>query len=293
MGINSEITVQKLNYLNENFKESDYIKYKEGNITFTQLCKDFECTAHIMSKFFKTKGYERRQNLKKAAVNESIFDNIDSAEKAYILGFYIADGYITGPTFGISLNYQDREILEKLRDCMSPMSKITEEKEHIDKNGVVKHTMLRFCFRNKHIIEILNTYGIGYNKTYLEKRIKHLIPNEFMWDFVRGYFDGDGCISSSNVTKIVNDREYYYNNLGWTIISKDKTILEELDNFFHEEGINTCVYPDSKGNYLVGSHSKIEILKIYNKLYTNCDFYMKRKRNKFNEIMGIPSQAIE
>lgn len=35
MGINSEITVQKLNYLNENFKESDYIKYKEGNITFT------------------------------------------------------------------------------------------------------------------------------------------------------------------------------------------------------------------------------------------------------------------
>ena len=62
-------------------------------------------------------------------------------------------------------------------------------------------------------------------------------------------------------------------------------LMLEMNDFFIEEGINTHVYPDNKGNYLVGTHSKSEIEKIYNKLYTSSNLFMKRKRTKFNEIM--------
>ena len=59
-----------------------------------------------------------------------------------------------------------------------------------------------------------------------------------------------------------------------------------MNEFFMEEGINTHVYPDNKGNYLVGTHSKSEVEKIYNKLYTSSNLFMERKRTKFNEIMA-------
>ena len=36
--------------------------------------------------------------------------------------------------------------------------------------------------------------GFGYNKTYAELHIPN-IPRELIRHFVRGYFDGDGCIT--------------------------------------------------------------------------------------------------
>ena len=180
-----------------------------------------------------------------------------------------------------------------IRDFISPMSKITEEKEHVNKQGILSHTTIRFIFRNKHIIEKLNEYGLGYNKTYLEKRIRHLVPDSYMWDFIRGFFDGDGCVSGSSVTKIVNGTTYNYNNVGWTIVSKDRVILEEINDFFSENGILTRIYPNSGGCFLIGSHSKKELPKIYSNLYNECNFFLKRKKDKFEKIMGIPSQTTE
>lgn len=114
-----------------------------------------------------------------------------------------------------------------------------------------------------------------------------------MWDFIRGYWDGDGNINFSEVTKNVTLKNgettsYQYTNVGFTIISKDSLILEELNEFFLESGISTHVYPDNKGNYLVGTHSRSEVEKIYNNLYTPSNFYLNRKRIKFDEIMKIP-----
>lgn len=114
-----------------------------------------------------------------------------------------------------------------------------------------------------------------------------------MWDFIRGYWDGDGNINSSDVIKNVTLKNgetasYQYTNVGFTIISKDPLILEELNDFFLESGISTHVYPDNRENYLVGTHSKSEVEKIYNNLYTSSNLYLNRKRIKFDEIMKIP-----
>ena len=60
-----------------------------------------------------------------------------------------------------------------------------------------------------------------------------------MWHFIRGYFDGDGCISASNTTKKVNGKEYYHTNIGFTIISKDKNILENYVAMIEEKEYNS------------------------------------------------------
>ena len=279
-------TEQMLEILRQNFTDEDYKEYILGNLKMKDVYKKYEVNQNAMDYFFAEKGYIKRSTLRKENIKIDIFNPVNTPEAAYILGFYIADGCLNGNKFVITLNEKDKEILEKIRDYMSPITKLIYKKETINKQGIVSHPMYSFAFACKEIVNCLEGLGLGKNKTYLSKSIKNVIPKELMWDFIRGYWDGDGCISSSNVTKKGKETSYNYINIGFTIISKDPDILNEMNEFFIEEGINTHVYPDNKGNYLVGTHSKSEVEKIYNKLYTSSNLFMERKRTKFNEIMA-------
>ena len=279
-------TEQMLEILRQNFTDEDYKEYILGNLKMKDVYEKYEVNQNAMDYFFAEKGYVKRSTLRKENIKIDIFNPVNTPEAAYILGFYIADGCLNGNKFVITLNEKDKEILEKIRDYMSPITKLIYKKETINKQGIVSHPMYSFAFACKEIVSCLEDLGLGKNKTYLSKSIKNVVPKELMWDFIRGYWDGDGCISSSNVTKNVKETSYNYINIGFTIISKDPDILNEMNEFFMEEGINTHVYPDNKGNYLVGTHSKSEVEKIYNKLYTSSNLFMEIKRTKFNEIMA-------
>lgn len=279
-------TEQMLEILRQNFTDEDYKEYILGNLKMKDVYEKYEVNQNAMDYFFAEKGYVKRSTLRKENIKIDIFNPVNTPEAAYILGFYIADGCLNGNKFVITLNEKDKEILEKIRDYMSPITKLIYKKETINKQGIVSHPMYSFAFACKEIVSCLEDLGLGKNKTYLSKSIKNVVPKELMWDFIRGYWDGDGCISSSNVTKNVKETSYNHINIGFTIISKDPDILNEMNEFFIEEGINTHVYPDNKGNYLVGTHSKSEVEKIYNKLYNSSNLFMERKRAKFNEIMA-------
>ena len=289
----SEKTEKMLQVLRDNFTDEDYHKYILGELKMKDVYAKYECNQNAMDYFFAERGYIKRGNLRNSKIRKDIFDNINTPEAAYILGFYIADGCINGNKFVITLNEKDKEILEKIRDYMSPITKLCYKPERTNKSGIVTHPMYSFSFACKEIVSKLEELGLGQKKTYLEKSIKNIVPKEFMWDFIRGYWDGDGNINSSNVTKKVplksgETTSYESVNIGFTIISKDPFILEELNEFFIESGINTHVYPDNKGNYLVGTHSKSEVEKVYNHLYTASNLFLSRKRTKFDEIMKIP-----
>lgn len=289
----SEKTEKMLQTLRENFTDSDYQEYILGNLKMKDVYTKYECNQNAMDYFFAERGYIKRGNLRNSKIKKDIFNPVNTPEAAYILGFYIADGCINGNKFVITLSEKDKEILEKIRDYMSPVTKLCYKPERINKAGITTHPMYSFSFACKAIVSRLEELGLGRKKTYLEKSIKNIVPKEFMWDFIRGYWDGDGNINSSEVTKKVTlkngeEATYQYNNIGFTIISKDPLILEEINDFFLESGISTHVYPDNKGNYLVGTHSKSEVEKIYNHLYTSSNLYLNRKRIKFDGIMKIP-----
>lgn len=282
-------TEAMLQNLRETFTDEDYNKYLSGDLKLKDIYMQFNCTENVLRYLFKERNYLSRGTARKSAIKEDIFDIINSEESAYILGFYIADGCISNNKFIIALQEQDKEILEKIRDIMSPITKLNLTKERVNKSGIITHPMYKFAFACKHITERLEELGYGKGKTEKEKTIKNIVPYEYMWHFIRGYWDGDGCISASETIKKVNGKEYHHTNIGFTIISKDKNILEEINNFYKQEGIDSYIYPDNKGNYLVGTHSLPEIEKIYFKLYNNCSLFLKRKRDKFDKIMKIPS----
>lgn len=286
----TEKTLKELNHLRNNLTQKHYEDYLNGDLTLKEICKQFNCTQNSLDYFFQEQNWLPRRTYIKLNTRDNYFDKIDTPEKAYIFGFYIADGCIVKNKICFALNEEDLQILIDIKTQLCPAAQINYQKERRNKSGILSHPTYRLAITSDRIVKTLNDYGCGYKKTYLSKSIKNIVPTEYMWDFIRGYFDGDGCISSSivqkrHITKQGEEKVYQYQNIGFTIISKDKTILDELCSFFSSEGINTHVYPDTKGNFLIGAHSKEEIIKIYKKLYTDCLLFLKRKKEKFDKIM--------
>lgn len=67
-----------------------------NNISLREIEKQFNVTRPTVSKFLENKGIKTQKgnHYRKYFHNENYFENIDSEEKAYWLGFIFADGYI-------------------------------------------------------------------------------------------------------------------------------------------------------------------------------------------------------
>jgi len=132
--------------------------------------------------------------------NEDFFERIDTEEKAYILGFIATDGNVYHCKrkkqyfrLGITLSYQDIDILEKIRDLISPQTKITKTK----RGYAALHIYSRKIF------EDLQSQGIMPKKTFKVKPPR--LDKNLMCHYWRGAFDGDGGFY---ITKNANKQNY-------------------------------------------------------------------------------------
>ena len=67
-------------------------KYRNKEITFEELSKLHNMCRPYFSKLFKKQGYKTNKVLNMENLNHNYFDKIDTYEKAYILGYFVADG---------------------------------------------------------------------------------------------------------------------------------------------------------------------------------------------------------
>ena len=131
--------------------------------------------------------FERKYNY-----NENYFEKIDSPEKAYCLGFWYADGYVeTSPNHVISIAQIDlqKDILEKIAHEFGSDKPIYERKHE---KGRIFYVLQ---FNGEKLTSDLIKLGCTTNKSLtLQFPTYKIVPIEFMSHFIRGYFDGDGCI---------------------------------------------------------------------------------------------------
>ncbi len=103
---------------------------------------------------------------------------------AYVLGFWFADGYMRHEkSYRISFCSKDIEILYSIRSCLESNHKIIFEKKDESKNLII--------FSKRLYLKLLELGGIRCKS---RKMIFPLIPDKFLPDFIRGYFDGDGSV---------------------------------------------------------------------------------------------------
>lgn len=117
--------------------------------------------------------------------NHDFFEQIDSEEKAYWLGFIMADGHLCltqSPRVVIHLAAKDESHLWKWHQSIESTKKLSR---CCDETITSTHNSKKMC-------DDLVRLGCMANKSL--KLEFPLLPKLLIRHFVRGYFDGDGCI---------------------------------------------------------------------------------------------------
>ena len=208
--------------------------------------------------------------------DKSFFNNlIDTEEKAYILGMLTADGSISSGKITLSLKEEDKYLLEKIKNYINPNRKLYYCKKSYS-----------FYWINKEDIDFLKSVGFTTKKQYDTTMCK-IIPHNLMNHYIRGWFDGDGCIYESTTKDNHHNppREYVYKFIS--ITTGSNIAKEELNNFFHSIGINSkvCIDCRSRKNrndtYYIKIYRKKDVQTFFDYIYNNANIYMLRKHNKF------------
>ena len=222
-------------------------------------------------------------------IRHDIFSKIETELQAYLLGFYSADGNINEKrkTFRIHLQKQDSELVYLYKDIISPDARTFAVEGHktTGRNGqeVNAHESFGVDITSAKLCTDLVNLGIGYNKSYSDLHIPEM-PENLVRHFIRGYFDGDGCITVwLSKEKGKSDRV----RGKFDICAKSASILNEFIKFFatHDIKINLN-YLKRDDMYRISTSSKKELEKIYNILYKDSNFYLSRKFNKFDHYVN-------
>ncbi len=231
----------------------------------------------IIHKNFKNKLSDRRTY----TLNDYYFSDINSQEKAYILGLLAADGYV-GNHNEFIISSKDKDILEKIRKEMNISKDLS-----LGSKGGFENSGRNFEIRlsSKFLVNDLNNLGFYPNKSLTFNTIPN-INSDLKRHFLRGYFDGDGSITHYVRTYNVKGKEYSYDRLTMTILATEPLLLEFIKEFnFEKYSFNKSKTPELKYLYI---SSKEELLHIYNLMYENSSISLNRKREIWEKyIMSL------
>lgn len=203
--------------------------------------------------------------------DNTIFEKIDSEEKAYWLGFLEADGCLHSGEgnyrIELGLKEEDYHHLEKYRDFIGKNNKISH------RDGTNSY---RFNFRDKKIHADLIKLGCTPQKSLtLQFPTKEQVPDEWLLPFLRGYFDGDGSF-------------WYKNKFGLNILSS-KDFLNGLKQRyipFSKLNIYPIHYDRPEKGQRIQTGNKQLVNQFLNDIYTNANIYLDRKYHKYLDYLA-------
>ncbi len=186
--------------VNDN-REEILRNYLDDGMNVSEIARKFGLHIPYMWDFLKKNGVEIRYcHGRQHDIDESYFENIDTHEKAYWLGWLFSDGYLLSDfkTVGMNLSIKDECVLEDFRKCLKsagtihrfePPKKKSKIRGRTVKGGVISS----FRFKNEKMAKDLIRFGLKPRKSLtLEWPIN--IEEKYYYSFIRGYIDGDGCI---------------------------------------------------------------------------------------------------
>lgn len=245
--------------------------YLEGK-SLTQIGKELHMDRGKLSTNLKADNIivVNKQNITK--FNENFFDEIDTEEKAYWLGFLYADGAISSSrnTIELSLKSTDIHHLEKFRDALG-----FSKDKHIFQDDI----RCRIEITNKHLKQSLIKLGCVPRKSLvLTFPSQEILPQKFLYDFIRGYIDGDGSVMIGK-----NHRNEYVKPrlsiLGTKVFLEELLVRTNWKKAKIQQPSNAyCV--EWGGNY---------VLDYLDQLYANATIYLDRKYQKYLTLKNCRS----
>ena len=240
--------------------EDAYEFWKIKYISLAQASALFYLDRHLLSRYITEIKNDRIETF-----NENVFNIIDFENKAYWLGFLFADGSVDNKRSHVelSLKLSDKGHLEKYKKFLDCRLDVKTD-----------NSRCRLTVAHKHFKRTLIKYGCTPRKS-LSLKFPAEIKENLIRHFIRGYFDGDGCITNYDnkskcytVSKVLGTYEFLsilitHVNKG-TNYNFNSTIREEKSNAFNW-----------------GTYSKINTTLFLHYLYSNSTTYLDRKYIKY------------
>ena len=178
-------------------------RYKELN-NLKKVAKSFGVSLRPIKRILKQNNLELTN--RRYDVNHFYFEEINTQEKAYWLGFLYADGCVrktkTGCQIVLKLSVKDEDHLNFFKKNIESEHKITYyQNKTISKKGTPstsKNCLIRI--NSKKMVNDLINNGCTPRKTFTID--KPNIDEKFYKDFIRGYYDGDGNFFYNEKTKM-------------------------------------------------------------------------------------------
>lgn len=282
--------IEKKNYKKYIFTEDQKQLIKQlylDNKSTPEIGKMFGVGHKVIAKILDECGIKRTgASRRQYKINEHYFDQIDTPNKAYILGFLYADGSncMSKRTVSISLAEEDKDILERIRLEIGNERPL-EFIDYSDKHdfGYMYQNQYRLLLFSADICRALESYGMVPNKSLILQfptLNKELLPH-----FIRGYFDGDGCLCRGK-------KETQFTA---TITSTNDFCIKLKEIIEYEVGINCHIYDASNHNKLTkvfATSGRIQVKLFLDWLYKDAELFLERKYNRYiqyfyNDLYGI------
>lgn len=274
-----------------NFKMTDesleYIRSQYYTKSALELSKEFNVSKSYIIKVWRDS--ELRGKPKKPSTytfNENYFETIDSKDKAYFLGMLTSDGcvYKRNNNIGqsmIKLSLTgDIDVLEKFKKCLNSNHKISKVANKNKDNHVYTITLIS----DKMALD-LEKYGVVRNKT--DKAIFPKISSEFVKDYIRGLFDGDGSIYSVRQKRNKDATKQYSHEINFVGTYK---VIQGVSIYLSLNSIEYKINEDKRDYsfpfYSLRVKKQISVFNFINYIYHDCEgYYMIRKKTKADEVL--------
>lgn len=263
--------------------------YKDGE-TYSDIGKALHTKAQKVSTYLKELGYGVRPHnqlknheylsaSRKNSLNENFFKTIDTESKAYWLGFLYADGCICkkydksghekGGSVELTLKSDDKYHIQNFLSDIQSTAPIADRK--IKLNGK-EYFANRACITSIKMVNDLISHGCVENKSLILEPPTS-VPYGLISHFIRGYFDGDGCVC------------FYPENYSYTYsILGTKAFLEFVATKAQLPSFNIISF-EHKKCYELRTHSKKSAELFHNYIYKDKTIYLERKYQKSLAMM--------
>jgi intein-encoded DNA endonuclease-like protein len=222
---------------------------------------------------------------KKYTFNGDYFEIINSSEKAYWLGFLFADGCVSlrynnntgnikSGVIKIELKREDDYHLRNFVRCLN--GDITVKHKTSKCNNKVFETARLDIYSTKMCNDLIKL-GCIPNKSLILEPPKN-VPEEFYHAFIKGYFDGDGCIGYYPKSKS--------NKIYLGICGTEKFLIWIMNDLLKYNINSMKISKDKRNNvYTLNIFGRSNMCNFYNYIYNKSSYVLGRKRDLFMKAM--------
>ena len=250
--------------------------YISNGMAMNQIGKKYGVSGTTIRRYFKKYNLKAKtlSDYKKYSVNDNYFETIDTENKAYWLGFLYADGCVQNQknTVSLVLAKKDYNHLVKFKNDLNSEYNIRTSCVELD-DGRTKEYVITNITSKKMVADLVKNGCIPRKTFTCTFPDRNIVPVNLVRHFIRGVFDGDGCVVCHNNKIVVSIAGNINIVSGIQKELYNSNVLEKEPHIYSAKSI-----------YTVDIFGKYNAMRMMEYFYSDATVYLERKYEKFIEI---------